>query len=187
MRALAAQFARFGTVGAFGWLVDVAVFNLLWLTLLSPSAVEGGAFWAKVISTSIAILFNWIGNRYWTFKQHRRADTLREGLEFLVVSLAGMLVAVGCLWVSREVLGFTSLLADNIASNVIGLGLGALVRFVLYRAWVFAPHRVAASADATSLVDPAETASTQSHLTGSRRAGSAESSQPAVPADTSAA
>ena len=38
-------------------------------------------------------------------------------------------------------LGFTSLLADNISSNVIGLGLGTLFRFTFYRMWVFAPHR----------------------------------------------
>lgn len=141
MRSLAAQFARFGTVGAFGWVVDVAVFNLLWLTVLSPSAVDGGPLWAKVISTGAAILFNWLGNRYWTFGHHRRADTVRESVEFLAASLAGMLVAVGCLWVSREVLGFTSLFADNVASNIVGLGLGSLVRFALYRSWVFAPGR----------------------------------------------
>ncbi|WP_157155309.1 GtrA family protein [Diaminobutyricimonas sp. LJ205] len=156
MRALAAQFARFGTVGALGWLVDVAVFNLLWLTVLSPDEVDGGAFWAKVISTSVAILFNWLGNRYWTFRHHRRRDTLREGIEFLVASLLGMLVALGCLWVSREVLGFTSLLADNVASNVIGLGLGALLRFVLYRNWVYAPHRAASARPAQATAHAAQ-------------------------------
>jgi putative flippase GtrA len=52
-----------------------------------------------------------------------------------------MLIGLSCLWVSHYALGFTSVLADNIASNVIGLGLGTLFRFTLYRMWVFAPHR----------------------------------------------
>ena len=38
-------------------------------------------------------------------------------------------------------LGFTSLLADNISSNVIGLALGTAFRFSLYRLWVFSPRR----------------------------------------------
>ncbi|MDO9396432.1 MAG: GtrA family protein, partial [Herbiconiux sp.] len=33
------------------------------------------------------------------------------------------------------------LLADNISGNVIGLALGSLFRFVMYRLWVFGPHR----------------------------------------------
>jgi hypothetical protein len=43
--------------------------------------------------------------------------------------------------VSHYLLGFTDPVADNIATNVIGLGLGTLFRFTLYRTWVFAPHR----------------------------------------------
>jgi hypothetical protein len=43
--------------------------------------------------------------------------------------------------VSHYALGFTSVLADNISGNVIGLGLGTLFRFTFYRLWVFAPHR----------------------------------------------
>ena len=66
---------------------------------------------------------------------------MREAVEFFAVSIVGMGIAVACLWFSREVLGFTSLLADNIASNVIGLALGAAFRFVLYRYWVFSPQR----------------------------------------------
>ena len=46
-----------------------------------------------------------------------------------------------CLWVSHYVLGFTSILADNISGNVIGLALGTAFRFTLYKLWVFAPHR----------------------------------------------
>ncbi len=38
-------------------------------------------------------------------------------------------------------LGFTSVLADNISSNVVGLVLGTAFRFALYKWWVFAPHR----------------------------------------------
>lgn len=141
IEAFAVQAAKFGAVGAVGLVVDVAVFNLLRATVLSPEHLASGPIIAKIISTAIAILVNWVGNRFWTFGSQRTGRTLREGVEFFAVSIAGMGISVGCLWFSREVLGYTSLLADNIASNVIGLALGAAFRFLMYRYWVFAPSR----------------------------------------------
>ena len=143
MRRLISQLARFGAVGAVGFVIDVGLFNLLRSTVLEPSHVEAGAIWAKVISTSVAIIVNWIGNRYWTFRKEARKHPLSEAIEFFVVSLVGLGIQVGCLWVSHYALGFTSQLADNISANVIGLGLGTIFRFALYRFWVFNPTRKA--------------------------------------------
>ena len=141
MRKLIAQFTRFGVVGLIGLFIDLAVFNLLRTTILSPENLHEGPVLAKVVSTSLAIVANWIGNRYWTFREHRGRQLWREFVEFLIVSLGGMLIGLACLWVSHYLLGFTSILADNISTNVIGLALGTLFRFTFYRLWVFAPHR----------------------------------------------
>lgn len=141
VRALLSQFARFGVVGLFGLVVDVGIFNLLHVTVLSPTVVPNGPLWAKVISTSVAIVVNWLGNRYWTFRHQRRSHWVREGIEFVLVSIGGLLIAVGCLWFSEYVLDLRSLLADNIATNVVGLALGTIFRFVFYRFWVFGPTR----------------------------------------------
>lgn len=141
-RGLLGQLVKFALVGGVGFIVDFGVFNLLLLTVLSPNAVHEGPLIAKLISTTLAIATNWIGNRFWTFGPHRRSDSAKEALEFLVVSLAGMGVGLLCLWISHYVLGFTSLLADNISSNVVGLLLGSLLRFGLYRHWVYSPSRL---------------------------------------------
>ena len=137
MRALFVQLTRFGLVGLVGLVIDVAVFNALIFSVLSASSLHEGPLIAKIISTSLAIVANWLGNRHWTFRAVRRAQWWREGLEFAAASLVGMGVSLGCLWVSHYALGFTSPLADNIATNVVGLGLGTAVRFTLYRLWVF--------------------------------------------------
>ncbi len=141
MRALVSQLARFGLVGLLGLVVDVGIFNLLAVTLLSPANLHEGPIIAKVISTSAAIAVNWMGNRHWTFRDDRRHDWLREGVEFVLVSIGGMAISLLCLWVSHYALGFTSLLADNVATNGIGLVLGTAFRFTFYRVWVFKPGR----------------------------------------------
>ncbi|TAJ50152.1 MAG: GtrA family protein [Herbiconiux sp.] len=146
LRILATEFIRFGLVGGVGFVVDVGVFNLLRTTIMDPAVMHQGPIMAKLISTALAILVNWLGNRYWTFRDRRRADMLRESIEFFAVSIVGMGIGLACLWFSHYVLGYTSLLADNISSNVIGLALGAVFRFVLYRVWVFSEHRVRAPA-----------------------------------------
>jgi len=140
-RGVVAYALKFGVVGLIGLAIDVALFNALRLGAFGADGWAQSALGAKTISTSVAIVFNWLGNRYWTFRSHRRKNYLREFAEYVVVSLGGMAIALGCLWVSHHVLGFTSLVADNIASNVIGLGLGTLFRFVLYRYWVYGHHR----------------------------------------------
>ncbi|SFR74599.1 Putative flippase GtrA (transmembrane translocase of bactoprenol-linked glucose) [Agromyces sp. CF514] len=140
-RRLVRQLVSFIGVGGAGLVIDVGLFNLLTLTVLHPG-VHGGVLLAKTLSSAVAILANWIGNRTLTFRGQGRPDRLRESLEFALVSVAGSMIAVGCLWLSHYGLHLTSQLADNLAANVVGLALGSAFRFVLYRNWVFGADRV---------------------------------------------
>lgn len=135
------QLLSFTVVGGAGFLLDVGMFNLLSLTLFSAHAVAGGPLYAKAISTLVAIVANWLGNRWLTFRDTRRADVVREAVEFGLVSLAGGAIALACLGISHYALGLHSTLADNISANVIGLLLGSAFRFVAYRSWVFGGRR----------------------------------------------
>jgi putative flippase GtrA len=127
-------------VGSVGFAVDVSVFNLLLMAGVAGH-VHGAAVLAKTASTAIAIAVNWLGNRYWTFRDERRADVVREAVEFAIVSVAGSLVTLACLGFSHYVLHLTSAVADNVSANIVGLALGSAVRFVAYRGWVFATGR----------------------------------------------
>ena len=132
------QVALFCFVGGIGFVVDVGVFNVLRLGPFAPQNIDGGPVLAKLVSTSFAIAVTWAGNRYWTFRDHRRTDVRREAFEYVVASVAGVIVSIACLWVTHYLLGLTSVLDDNLSTNVLGLALGTLVRFMLYRLWVFA-------------------------------------------------
>jgi putative flippase GtrA len=136
-----AYLVKFGVVGLIGLVIDVVLFNALRIGVFGEDTWAQSAIGAKTISTTVAIVFNWLGNRYWTFRRHRRRHALREFAEYAVVSVGGMAIALLCLWISHYVLGYTSLLADNIATNVVGLALGTAFRFLLYRYWVFGHHR----------------------------------------------
>ncbi|QHC67245.1 GtrA family protein [Rathayibacter oskolensis] len=137
-RSLLAYALKFGVVGLIGLVVDVAVFNLL---RLSGEHLLSGPIGAKVVAVAAATVVTWVGNRYWTFREHRRANYLRELAEFSTVAVAGMAVNLLPLYISHYVLGFDNLVADNISANVIGLALATAFRFVLYRYWVFGHHR----------------------------------------------
>jgi putative flippase GtrA len=140
-RSFLSYVVKFGVVGSLGFALDVGVFNLLRVGALGTDQWWSTAIGAKVVSTSLAIIFNWLGNRFWTFRRERHTHIAREFVEFVVASLLGLGVSLAFLWFTHYVLNFTSLLADNISGNIIGLGLGTVVRFVLYRYWVWSPRR----------------------------------------------
>jgi putative flippase GtrA len=131
LERLAREAAKFGAVGAVGFLVNVAVFNLCIHTLqLAP--IRSG-----VISQVVAIGTNYLGNRYWTYRHTDKRRIRRETTLFFVFSGVALVIENAVLAVSHYGLGFTSPLADNIAKNVIGLGIGTVFRFWTYRTWVF--------------------------------------------------
>ena len=136
---------KFGVVGIIGVGVDVAIFNALRLGVVGGDWWINGAIGAKVVSTSVAIVTNWLGNRYWTFRHDRHKHIFREFVEFVLASLIGLGVTLLCLWVSHYLLGLANLVADNISANIIGLALGTAARFVLYRFWVWSPVNAGAT------------------------------------------
>lgn len=148
---------KFGVVGLIGFAVDVGVFNLLRTGFAGEDHFWQSPLGAKIASVSLAIIVNWVGNRYWTFRAHRRENFVLEFVEYVAVSLGGMAIGLACLYVSHYVLGFTSLLADNISSNVIGLGLGTIFRFGFYRFWVYGHHRADSRTALAEAVDAQRT------------------------------
>lgn len=144
MRSRLLELLRFGSVGAVAFVVDVGLFNLL---RFGPGELLGEKpLTAKVVSVAVATAVAWLGNRYWTFSHRRHATgaggVARQLLGFAAVNVGGMGIAVACLAFSVYVLGLTSPLADNIAANVVGLGLGTVFRYLAYRHLVFTPAPV---------------------------------------------
>lgn len=138
-RSLVAEVAKFGTVGAVAFVLDTTLYNVLVFGV--PGLLEGpmsdAPLLGKVVSTSVATMFSWMGNRWWTFRRRRREAMGRELFLFLFFNAVGLGIALACLALSRYALGLDSQLADNVAANGIGLALGTLFRFWAYRTYVF--------------------------------------------------
>jgi putative flippase GtrA len=132
---LLGQVVRFLGVGGVAFVVDVGLFNALIATGVHPIL-------AKTASSGLAIAVAYVGNRSLTFRSAPRSGVFRQAALFLAVNLVAAGVAVACLWVSQHVLGLTGALADNVAANGVGVALGMVLRFVLYRIVVFRVPRV---------------------------------------------
>ena len=150
LRRLAHEIAKFGAVGALGTVVNFGVSNLLW-HLTSLQAVR-----ANVIATVVAIGVNYLGFRYFTYRDRDKSARTKELSLFLAFSAVGLVIENGILFAAIYGFGWDSSLERNIF-KVVGIGLGTLFRFWSYRTWVFKtlPAREAV-ADAESFLEKAD-------------------------------
>ena len=153
------EVAKFGLVGLLGLVVDLPIYN--WLVFNNPLVLADSGegmlhhkpLTAKLISTTVATVATYFGNRYWTWRHRERSGLHREYVLFFVLNGIGLLIAAGCLAFSRYVLDLHSWLSDNIAANFIGLGLGTLFRFWSYRKFVFREELALEEAEHTPAPD----------------------------------
>ncbi|MGW1996807.1 GtrA family protein [Embleya sp. NPDC001921] len=158
LRHLAPEVLRFAVVGLLGYTTDVGLFNVLRAVLDVPSLP------AKSVSLSAATVVAYLGNHRWTYRDRTSADehddvaaARRRFLLFVGWSIGGLAIQLGCLALSHHVLGFDSLLADNISGNLIGMALATVFRFWGYRTWVFRASPYVASPLASPEAPPSRT------------------------------
>ncbi|RKS71495.1 putative flippase GtrA [Motilibacter peucedani] len=125
------ELLKFGVVGAGGVVIDVGLSNLL-LSWMPHKPLT-----AKGIAVVAAIVFNYVGNRQWTFRHRTRSQIHREFVGFFAISLVGLLITLACVAFTRYVLDMDSRLAFNVSGNVVGLGISTVFRFWAYRRFVF--------------------------------------------------
>ncbi|MEU0209462.1 GtrA family protein [Streptomyces canus] len=142
------EIAKFGMVGASGFVVNLAVFNLI-RTVTDWQTVR-----ASVLATVVAILSNYLGLRYFAYRnraQEDRNSRRKELTLFLLFSAIGLVIENSVLYATTYGLGWDGTLATNV-SKFLGIGVATLFRFWSYRTWVF---RTAGSREtAGSLPEP---------------------------------
>ncbi|MDH6609451.1 putative flippase GtrA [Streptomyces sp. SAI-208] len=155
LRRIVREIAKFGAVGGAGLLVNLLVFNVV------RHITDLPVVRASVIATVVSIVFNYIGFRYFTYRDRDKSGRTKELTLFLLFSVVGLVIENGILYTATYAFGWDSPLQSNIFKFV-GIGIATLFRFWSYRSWVFRtlPAREAV-ASAESFLEEAEQAATR--------------------------
>ena len=138
---LVREMAKFGTVGALAFTVDIVLLNVLSVGLGVPELRSKVA--ASVVATCVAFALN----RAWTFRHREQQGLGRESLLFFALNAVGLAISLVVIGGVTYGLDLQGALALNIA-NVFGTGLGTLFRFWSYRRFVWLhPEQVEAAAE----------------------------------------
>lgn len=148
VRLSSREVVTFLGVGGAGYVVDVLAFNAL--RSLAPFSVLDPSV-ARTVAVAIAMCVTYVGNRFLTWRDVPQGDQRREVVLFVIFNVIGFSFSIGTLWISHDLMGLTSRLADNVSSNVVGMALGTLFRFWSYRRFVFAEQTAPGTVPATPL------------------------------------
>jgi putative flippase GtrA len=100
---------KFGFTGMSGLVID---FSITWLL---KDELHLNKFLANAAGFTMAVISNYIINRLWTFSERERTKVSRQFASFLVVSLVGLLLNSGFVYLFNEQLGLDFYLSKAIA------------------------------------------------------------------------
>jgi len=136
MRAVR-TFLRFALVGASGTLVNLGAFSLLLHTGMNK-------FVASPLAIEISIVWNFLLNNYWTFKDRTTRDRAAiKGVKYNLVSL----VSLGVSFTTFIVLSLLLPKLPPLFSQLAGIVPAVLVNYFLNSYWTFRHHTAAQSED----------------------------------------
>ena len=151
------RFIKFLFVGAFGFVVDFGGFNIFhalgvgaWaaahLPVMQAYFVEHPEVIEQACSFTLAVISNFIWNHVWIYPEARASDPGKKLFQFIVVSIAGLIIGVpvfaGALSVFRPLVAAVGLssLRFNVAGNLaLMTRVGVLLfwNFFVNRKWTY--------------------------------------------------
>lgn len=138
-RRLLGESSKFAVVGIVSTFVSIVVFNLLvhgyWF--IDEAPLRHHAITAYVIASLAGMVVSYRGSRSWAFRDREPRHPDGGRTAFVAINLVTMLLPITCLWISRNAFGLTDPISDNVSANVVGLFLGFVSRFYLFRRFVF--------------------------------------------------
>ncbi len=126
------RFAKFAIVGALGAIIDFGLLNLM------RGVFGWDLIWANTLSVSVAMLSNFIWNRYWTFPESRSRKKRTQLPQFALVNLIGLLIN------NLIVVGIDALLVAHVGepwsyniAKAIAIGVVLFWNFGVNRLWTY--------------------------------------------------
>ena len=91
------QLAKFGLIGVLNTAVDLGIYNTL-IYLTGVTQGKGVAAFA-IVGSAFAVINSYFWNRRWVFEAGRE-QSLREFIQFIVVSVTAAVIAAVLVWVT---------------------------------------------------------------------------------------
>ncbi|MGJ3240418.1 MAG: GtrA family protein [Anaerolineae bacterium] len=104
------RFLKFGFVGTLGAVIDLGTSFVLINTIFDPT-IQIQFLTAATIAFTLAVLSNFIWNRYWTYPDSRSRPVQNQLMQFALVSIGG--------WIGRTIwLTFMTPIFSDMASRL---------------------------------------------------------------------
>ncbi|MBT2538070.1 GtrA family protein [Arthrobacter sp. ISL-69] len=135
LRGLASLFwrevAKFGAVGGVAFVIDNGLTYYLMHGPMTDSEAK-----ARFVGATVATIFSWIANRFWTFRHRRQDNVIREFFMFILINGIGIGISTGFTALAKYSFGITDKNMLFLA-GVAGILVATVVRFFAYRFLVF--------------------------------------------------
>ena len=124
------QAIRFGIVGAVGFVVDMLIVTILFLSINLDIRL------CACVGFIVAVKANYFLNRAWTFKKAKKESVMKGLVAFATVCFGGLIVR---LLVMEVCLRLNMLNFENfeLVINIFGIGAGAVANFIGSKLFVF--------------------------------------------------
>ena len=139
-RRLAHELSAFGVVGGICFVLDLALFQLLYAHADVPPVL------AKGLTTLVTSTVAFAGHRLVTYRRRPRTSVRRGYPLFAAINAATLLLGLGIIAFVRYGLGQEGALVLQ-AANVASIVVGTAARFLAYRRWVFPEASAGAAPD----------------------------------------
>ncbi|WP_128381619.1 GtrA family protein [Streptomyces cavernae] len=128
-RRIALEVVKFAVVGGSGVAVNFLVFNLL------LHGVGSGAMVATVVASCVAMTNNYLGFRFFAYRD-RASRSRQQIVLFFVFSGLGVVMESVLFYMQYHGFAMNGPLGSNMAKAV-SIMLASAFRFLVYRTWVF--------------------------------------------------
>lgn len=115
MKKLLAQFMKFGVVGIIAFVIDYGLMVLL-------TEVFGVNYLVSAtISFTVSVVFNYVASMRYVFRHKEGMSRRREFVIFVVLSVIGLGINNGLMWLGTGLLGISYLITKLVATAVVML------------------------------------------------------------------
>ncbi len=137
------RFLRFAVVGSIGAIIDLSIFNLL----SSGFGIE--ALVSQAISFSVAVISNFLWNRYWTYPDSRNKSITSQLGQFVLVSVIGLTIRTlifdrlekSLIWVASQIVSAKFFITPTTIGHNLSLATVIVVimfwNFFINRYWTY--------------------------------------------------